>query len=360
MCRGSVAEEEVAAPVAGANKRRPAISLADIPFEETRAPEPAGPPFSALLEGGDKRQRWLKHWIGDPIQGAINHGTHAALRPIPAGACSWLGAFLAPLARRYNAKRIFAQRIEHNLKALRPDLATNPAAAGRALAGWWRNVGRVYAEFSAIDRFWEEGRVELAGREHLEAALASGRPLILPSVHLGTWEAIGVAMVKGLNLPVIGVYQPQPSRFSNRIIYRVRQRYGVKVLPPGQRTARQLHRLVGGNHAHLVMFIDEERANQSHVPLFGRPIPQRGNAVTVVKLARAAKAMLLPVHMLRVGGTRFRLTFMAPMELVESGDARADIARNVERISARFEPLIRENIEQWYMLAELRLPPTRQ
>lgn len=182
---------------------------------------------------------------------------------------------------------------------------------------------------------------------------------MLPTVHLGTWEAIFVAIVKGLNRPFISVYQPQPSRFANRIVYRVRQRYGIKVFPPSQRTAQRLYRLVSGNYAHLLMFIDEERANQSHVPLFGRAVPKRGNAVNVVKLARVAKALFLPVSMLRVRGCRFRLTFMPPMELVETGDVKADIARNIERISDLFEPLVREHIEQWYMLAELRLPPPK-
>ena len=166
-----------------------------------------------------------------------------------------------------------------------------------------------------------------------------------------------MAMEKGLNRPTISVFQPQPNRFANRIVYRMRQRYGIRVFPPGQRTAQRLHRLVIGNHAHLVMFVDEERANQSHVPLFGRAVPKRGNAVNVVKLARAADALLVPVYMLRVPGCRFRLTFMPPMELLETGDVKADIARNIERIGARFEPLIRQHIEQWYMLVELRLPP---
>ena len=130
-------------------------------------------PLAALLEGGEARQRWLRHWVRDPVQGALNLCAHHGLRLLPSGACSQLGAFLAPLARRCNAKRIFAQRIEHNLKVVRPDLLADPAATERVLARWWQNVCRTYTEFSVVDRFWSEGRIEITGREHLEAALAS-------------------------------------------------------------------------------------------------------------------------------------------------------------------------------------------
>lgn len=331
------------------------MNLADIPFSETRAPEPPAPRPGSLFSGGEARRRWLRYWVGDALQGGADYAAHNALRLLPSGACSRLGALQAPLARRRKARGLVARNVEDHLKTLRPDLAADPAAAERALAGWWRNVSRVYAEFSVIDRLWVEGRIEIAGREHFEAALASGRPVVSPSVHLGNWEAIGVAMEQGLNRSPIGVYRPQSNRFTNRLIYRMRQRYGVKVFPPGQRTAQRLHRLVSGGHAHLVMFVDEERDNQSYVPLFGRSVPARGNAVILIKLARAAKAVLLPVYMLRAPGCRFRLTFMPPMELTETGDARADITRNIERISELFEPLICEHIEQWYQLR--LLPP---
>lgn len=130
------------------------MDLTDIPFAETRTPEPSAPGPGALFADSEARQQWLRYWVRDTFQGGANYAGHNALRLLPSGACSRFGAVLAPLARQRNAKRIFAQRIEHNLKALRPDLAADPTAAERALAGWWSNVGRVYAEFSVVDRLW--------------------------------------------------------------------------------------------------------------------------------------------------------------------------------------------------------------
>ncbi len=333
------------------------MKLEDLPFTVTRSPESAGPGWRALREGPAARRAFVTHWIADPLQGGINLVTHHALRLVPSSWCTRFGGVMAGLAHNRFARRPFALRIERNLSALRPDLGADPRAFRGSLARWWANAGRAYAEYSVVHRLWHEGRVEIAGGEYLEAAQATGRPLVFAGVHLGNWELVFVTLQNLPARPMCGTFQPEPSRFANRVVFNLRKRYGGYVFPPGRRTAMRIVRILNAGAANLVMFVDEVRGFQIHLPLFGRKPPPRGNAVNVLKIARATNAVILPVYMLRLDGARFRLTILPPFEPEDSGDAGRDLPRNVTRLSETFEPIVRANIEQWHMMPELRLPP---
>lgn len=336
------------------------LTLKDTPFEVTAPPAVSIPTLGDLCGGGALRNAWLRYWILDPVQGLLNWLTHNGLALLPSRLCSACGGVLGTLSRKRFARRPFAKRIAQNLLRLRPDAARDPAVREKLLAGWWSNVGSVLAEFSIVDRLWREQRLEIVGFEHLAAAQKTGRPLIFPSVHLGVWELMGVNFQRGFDRPSIGVYEPEPNRFVNRLVYRMRRRYGGYIFPPGQRTAVRLMKLITGGQANLIMFIDEVREKQVHMPLFGRDLPDRGNVVNVLKLQRASNAIMLPVYLLRMPKGRYRMTVLPPMDLARSDDARADLAANMRKLDAIFDPIVHQHIDQWYMLTELRLPKRKK
>src|SRR5207302_5934288 len=118
------------------------------------------------------------------------------------------------------------------------------ADAERAVARLFDTVGRVMLEFSVLDRLWQEGRIELAGSEHLLAARAAGRPVIVMGLHLANWEVIGPSLIGlGIRGPK-AFYQPPRSRFEHKIALAARARYGVIVLRPGVAAARAARRLL--------------------------------------------------------------------------------------------------------------------
>ena len=75
------------------------------------------------------------------------------------------------------------------------------------------------AEFSVVNTLWPKGRITIEGEDNLAAARAQGGPLIFVSMHLSTWEAVFAAAQQGIAAPNIGPFQPEPSRFTNRIVY---------------------------------------------------------------------------------------------------------------------------------------------
>ncbi|WP_319567969.1 lysophospholipid acyltransferase family protein [Cohaesibacter marisflavi] len=332
------------------------MRLHDIPFEETKSPEPEGPPLSwAFSADSKKRSDWRLFWLLEPTMGALNYFTHHALRPLPLSACSRFGALIAPLAQARFAKAKFAQRLLKNIRLLRPDRADSEQGANELLSGWWTNTGRVFAEFSKTSRHHPDGKIELVGAEHFHTVQAQGKRVIFLSVHVGHWEAQVSALHQTLDIEVTGPFQPEPSRFTNRLIHNLRKRRGQYLFPPGRKSGIRLHRILAANEACGLFYVDDVRENQIHLPLFGRPTPTKGNAVAAIKLAKATGATLIPVFMIRTQGANYQLTFLPPIEQANSGDRAADIETTIKRINGAIEPIILEHIDQWYMLAELRL-----
>ena len=341
---------------------RPRLVLDAISFEETRPQEPPAPPLRDLFSGDPERElRARRHWLRHPVEGTVNRIFHEFLRIAPCDVTSGIGAALSPFAYRRYKDRNFARRIARNLKTLAPGLCDTEEHHEASLRSWWRNIGRTIAEFSSVNRLWPEGRIAIEGADNLETARASGEPLIFVSMHLATWEAIFAAVQLEIAPPNIGPFQPEPSRFTNRIVYESRKRRNQYLFPPGQRSAYRLHRLLtGGGAASMTIFIDEVRDNQVHLPLFGRKPPKKGNAVVAVKLANASGGTLVPVYLTREQSARFRLHILPPLLKQPDPETPYPLPGTISALNRIFEPLVLANIRHWYMLAELRLPKHRK
>lgn len=340
------------------DKKPSRLSLADIPFEETYPQEPPAPKFRDILaRQPDYRARARKYWLQQPVEGSINQITHTAFRFLPFDFGSALAGLLSQLAQFRYRDRIFAKRIAKNLRLLAPERCNTPEKHRSAVRNWWANIGRTLAEFSMVNALWPQGRISIEGSENLNAARAQGGPLIFVSVHLSTWEAIFAVTQQALDPPNIGPFQPEPSRFTNSIVYKSRKRRNHYVFPPGQKSAFRLQRLLaGGGAASMTIFIDEVRDLQIHLPLFGRALPDKGNAVVAIKLANSTGGTLVPVYMKRDKGARFNLCVLPHLAKAENAVKPYPIAPTIRTFNDIFEPLVIENVEHWYMLSELRLP----
>ncbi|SHN14452.1 lysophospholipid acyltransferase family protein [Roseibium suaedae] len=332
------------------------LQFQDIPFEETLPEEPPAPALADLFgKTPVKRKGAWKYWGASSLQGLINTGTHQLLAASPFGFVTAFGRHLSHAARIRFQNRIFAKRIARNLFALQPELKNNPAEQRKSLVRWWQNISSTLAEFAKANTIWTRGRITVHGREHLEAAKALGGPLVIVSMHLGTWEAAFTAFHLDLAPPCTGPFQPEPCRFKNRIVYNLRRKRNQYLFPPGQKSAFRLHRLLTGGAANLMIFIDEMRDNQIYLPLFGRPVPDAGNGVVAIKLANAAGGTILPVY-LRRKGSRFDLIIEPPLAPSSDAKTRYPVEETLHRLNDVFEPVVLRDIEHWYMLSELRLP----
>jgi Kdo2-lipid IVA lauroyltransferase/acyltransferase len=332
------------------------VQLEDIPFEQTMAEEPAAPPFREIIaKDVVLRDAARLHWYHHTKEGLINSAVHKVLKFFPGRFVSDFGNTLVPWARRSYRDKIFPKRIAQNFKALTQSQWKNEAEAQVGLDRWWNNIGRTMSEYCILNRLWKEGRIEVEGMEHYEAVSRLGGPPIFATVHLGTWEAVIVALNEGIAGPNMATFQPEPNRFKNRIVHAIRKKRNQYVFPPGQRSAFHLHRLMKTGRYSMTIYVDEVRDKQVHLPLFGRKAPDKGNAVVAVKLANASSGNLVPTYLTRLGPARFKLTILPALKRPEN-QSNYDIPGTVQALNDVFEPIILDHLEEWYMLGELRLP----
>ncbi len=275
--------------------------------------------------------------------GAREVALHYAMRLLPIGACSWLGVRIGPLVGPLDAKA--DARVRKNLALLRPQWNDAELEAGRLSN--WRNVGRTMAEFSVLRRLWASDRVTLHGRENYDAAQA-WKARVYVGAHLGNWELLGPKL---LDLGEDGAefYQPPRNRFQRAIAERTRRQFEHRLLAPGASGAvAALRRLREGRG--IVMFIDEFTRGRVHGPAFGRPLDPRAGLGTAVRLAQSAGGVVIPAYVLRrAGEARFDMHVLTPIPVVG-----LSVEAGMAAVNAALEPVVREHLEQWYMLHELR------
>lgn len=308
------------------------------------------PPLRWLLANAERRGRAWSYWIVDPLVGLYNTVLHYAMRLLPIDACSNLGAFLSfysPLFFRESDARARKAWIR-----LRPQ-ESEPASVDAAMRRLWRCISRTMAEYSVIDRLWDAGRISVEGIEHMHAARSADKPLLIAALHLGNWEAVLVSGIM-LGFPGSGIYLPLENRFDMRLAIKTRNRYKGKQVPAGPGALRAALRALHEKQGPFVIYVDEFIRGHVQAPAFGRPLRARGNIAYAARLAAMTNATLIPAYCVRLDDSaRFKVHFLPPIELVQTGNRDADVITNVGRIDAVIEPIVRKYLDQWYFLLDL-------
>lgn len=273
-----------------------------------------------------------------------------------AGAAGVIMYLVSPVRRalvRANLTRVCAWLDESGAASPRVREAAHDRGALEAMVrDVFRNWAMTYLE-SAVAPHWSEdflrARVEVVGPEVVERALSPLPPgaigRIYTSPHLGSAELAGLYATRVAGLHLTGPMEIVRGRLAAAYFWRVRERYGVRLVPtrgsaPGLRAA-----LSRGEGVALVA----DRAigvEGTRVTLFGATA--RLPAGTAV-LAVSADAPIFVLSLLRLGPARWRARML---ELtLPPGVPRREAARLLlaEQVRA-FEALIGEAPEQWWTL----------
>jgi len=266
----------------------------------------------------------------------------AAMRALPIDAASALGGWLA---RHIGPGLGISARARRNLSAALPELSAGEI--GRVLRGMWDNLGRVAAEYPHLPRirvFPPDGRVETGGIEHLDRAIAAGRPVIVFGGHLGNWEIAALAAGQ-YGTDVAQIYRAANNPLVDRMIARFRGT-GSEFIPKGRVASRRaLAALRRG--AHLTLLVDQKLNDGIAVPFFGRPAM---TAPALALLALRFDCAVLPARVERLEGAHFRLTIHPPLDVPKSGERTADVAALMAEVNRSLEGWIRDCPEQWFWL----------
>ena len=219
--------------------------------------------------------------------------------------------------------------------------AENVANFSRMLADYFLCAGADAAgQCDSLIESW-------SGFENLTAARAAGRGTIVVTGHLGHWELGGLVLARrGLPLTVITL--EEPSTALTRWREASRRRLGIKTITVGP-----------GHPFAFVEMIQTLRRNELVAMLVDRPYAGTGAPVRLfghetefstapALLAQHTGAAVLPAFVLRQPGGRYISVADPIVSMTSTGDPRADLAANTQRIATAFETVIRQHPAQWF------------
>jgi len=189
-------------------------------------------------------------------------------------------------------------------------------------------------------------RVQVRGRENLDAALAKGRGAILLTAHYGNWELVGATLVL-LGYPVNVLAREQRHLGTNELLTGLRQRRGMKVIYTS-RGLREVVRCLHRNEIVCILGDVNAGANGLFVDFFGK---LASTAPGPAAFALRTGAAIVPGFTWRNPDHTHISEFMPVMEMIHSGDYERDVLENTARLTKIIEEQVRRRPEQWYWLA---------
>jgi KDO2-lipid IV(A) lauroyltransferase len=206
----------------------------------------------------------------------------------------------------------------------------------------WENLGRNFAEAFFLPKIAAEERISYVGLEAFERWASASGGRVACSGHLANWE-LAILGIMRRGLAPWSIYQRIKNPDVDRDVRAMRSFLytgGIVVKNPG--VPRQFMRILreGGTIAFMADLRDFTGAD---VPFFGRPAP---STTFPALLAHTAGTPILVSCMRRLPGVRFVQTYEL-VEVVSTGDRKADIVTATAQVQQALERFIRDFPEQW-------------
>ena len=215
----------------------------------------------------------------------------------------------------------------------------------------YRNLGRVAAEFLAIQRASDEEiatAFEREGWDIYERARASGRGVLACTAHFGNFEVLAaVNTLQGVPITMISREMGR-SRF-NDMWRAARAKAGVEDLVVGRGNILQaaIRSMKAGRALGYVIDQNERSRNAVFPTFFGVPA---ATSPTPAILARRTGAEVIFTVAVPLGGGRHKVVIEGPIRMPDTGDRDADVLAFLQDLNDRLERWVRRHPEQWYWL----------
>ena len=285
----------------------------------------------------------LNRYLFHPIQAVVAVVVYTVLRMLPIDMASALGG---GLARSIGPHLGISGRAVKNLKAAFPE--KSDADVAEIVRGMWDNLGRVAAEYPHLGKIVvgaDDGRVESIGGEYVDQLREGDRSGIFFSAHIGNWEIVSLGATQR-GVPLDRIYREANNRLVEWLYQHGRAAVEGALIPKGAAGARGLLKSLKSGR-HLAMLVDQKMNDGISVPFFGRDVM---TAPALAELALRYDCPVVPARITRLKGARCRLEVLPPLDLIRTGDHKADVAANMAQINALIEQWVRDTPEQWLWL----------
>ncbi len=275
------------------------------------------------------------------MTGLLLKGFHALFSALPYGAIRRLGAglgwFLGRVVR--HRRRIVREALARSLPE-RTD-----AERERIADAMYRHLATLVLEslhFAGRRAGEFASRLDVVGRENLEAVRARGGGALLLMGHIGNWELIGLAYTP-MWRPLHVVVRPIQNRAIDAYWRSARATLMLSLLPRVDALRDCMKALKRRETVALVLDQNMRRPRGIFVNFFGRP------ACTTPGLALlsvATNTPVLPIFMLRRPDGRHQFHLLPPIEPPPDRD-KESIHAATQRYTSALEEIIRAHPDQW-------------
>lgn len=182
-------------------------------------------------------------------------------------------------------------------------------------------------------------RVTITGREHYDAALASGRNIIILAPHFSALDVAGYRLAQ--ERPMLTMYQYAKNGLVDEIVKRGRCRYGGELV---ERKAPMRNLIRAIRKGHPFYYLPDQDAGRKgvFVPFFHE---YAATFSVLGKFTEMTDALVIPCRTrTKPWGLGYEVTLSAPLDDFPTGDEVDDTARMNQEV----EKLIRPNPEQYF------------
>jgi KDO2-lipid IV(A) lauroyltransferase len=225
----------------------------------------------------------------------------------------------------------------------------------RTTRGVFRQLGMAVAELANMDKIWSEReqRLEFCIDPLAQAHLNAGGATVFVTAHVGAWQVVNL-ISRQQNLTITVVFAEESNPQIRDTLRRLREAFGVKLLPTHAGIRPLLRELKAGNSIGLAM--DTRLDTGEPLPFFGVDALTNTSAA---RLALRSGAALMPIRGERLRPGHFRVSVMAPIASPVPDAKPADQAiAMTQLISEHFEEWIRAAPDHW-MCLKRRWPKAR-
>ncbi|MDD4953846.1 MAG: lysophospholipid acyltransferase family protein [Candidatus Omnitrophica bacterium] len=188
-------------------------------------------------------------------------------------------------------------------------------------------------------------KIQMAGREHLDAALAKGNGVIMVSAHFGSFPlALARLTLSGYKAAII--MRTMRDARADKMIKAKRDKFNIKTIYTQPR-ATCVNMTIDALRNNEIVFIPIDQNFGSggvFVDFFGR---KAATATGPVVLAQRTKAVILPCFMLRQDDDSHKMIIEPALELQEGSNRQDTISVNIQKLTNIIESYIRKYPAEW-------------
>ena len=233
--------------------------------------------------------------------------------------------------------RKFYKRVDSNLRLVYPNMSDHDRK--EFIKENSKMIGKSFIELMFNRDFHKRSNRIKYKKDQLVPLLEAkntGRPIIVISGHIGSWEAVR-AILSRHGLTSGAIYQRNRNIFYEQLHLRAIKEGGEPIVEVGTSGTRKMISLIRSGGI-MALMIDQAVREGEYFQFMGRPAK---TSTSIAEIALKYQALLIPAYGIRRNDDRIEVSFEKPLELKTP-------LYITKKMNISLEKRVKANPTQWY------------